>query len=93
MLILPDKLNPCKQASGKLGGAIHDTIEFIHDKIVYWLTPAIQCQCCRHVNYRFLKYGLLLLFTPLIPYATIVGLFMVFSALAFRIVEKTKKLS
>lgn len=85
MNLLPDKLNPCKIESGKIGDVIHDTIETIHNKIVYILTPNIQCRCCRAVNYRFLKYGLIILLTSLIPYASVIGFLMVFAALAFRI--------
>ena len=87
MHILPDKLNPCKQESGKLGGYIYDFIVDVTDKIVKVLTPTIQCGCCRNVNYWFLKYGLVILFASIIPFSPILGFLMVLAALAFRITE------
>lgn len=87
MHILPDKLNPCKQESGKLGGYIYDFIVDVNDKVVKVLTPTIQCGCCRNVNYWFLKYGLVILFVSIIPFSPILGFLMVLAALAFRITE------
>ena len=87
MHILPDKLNPCKQESGKLGGYIYDFIVLLNEKVVKVLTPAIQCGCCRNVNYWFLKYGLVILFASIIPFSPILGFLMVLAALAFRITE------
>ena len=87
MHILPDKLNPCKQESGKLGGYIYDFIVDVNDKVVKVLTPTIQCGCCRNVNYWFLKYGLVILFASIIPFSPILGFLMVLAALAFRITE------
>lgn len=88
MHILPDKLNPCKQESGELGGYIYDFIVSVNDKIVKLLTPKIQCRCCRNVNYWFLKYGLVILFASIIPFIPIIGFLMVLAALAFRIIER-----
>ncbi len=87
MHILPDKLNPCKQESGKLGGYIYDFIVLLNEKVVKVLTPAIQCGCCRNVNYWFLKYGLVILFASIVPFTPILGFLMVLAALAFRITE------
>lgn len=87
MHILPDKLNPCKQESGKLGGYIYDFLVDVNDKVVKVLTPTIQCRCCRNVNYWFLKYGLVILFASIIPFSPILGFLMVLAALAFRITE------
>ena len=87
MHILPDKLNPCKQESGKLGGYMYDFIVDVNDKVVKVLTPTIQCGCCRNVNYWFLKYGLVILFASIIPFSPILGFLMVLAALAFRITE------
>ena len=87
MHILPDKLNPCKQESGKLGGYIYDFIVDVNDKVVKVLTPTIQCRCCRNVNYWFLKYGLVILFASIVPFTPILGFLMVLAALAFRITE------
>ncbi len=87
MHILPDKLNPCKQESGKLGGYIYDFIVLLNEKVVKVLTPAIQCGCCRNVNYWFLKYGLVILFASIMSFTPILGFLMVLAALAFRITE------
>ena len=87
MYILPDKLNPCKQESGKLGGYIYDFIVDVNDKVVKVLTPTIQCRCCRNVNYWFLKYGLVILFASIMSFTPILGFLMVLAALAFRITE------
>lgn len=76
--------NPCKLESGKVGEVIHDTISNIHTKFTELLSPNIDCECCKKVNYTTLKYGLLMLFLPFIPYISFVGFFLVVVALSLR---------
>lgn len=87
MVILPDKYNPCKLESGKIGESIYNFINYIYSYIVKILTPSIQCSCCRKVNYWFMKYGIVILLVSMFKYSVILGLSMVFMALLFRITE------
>lgn len=62
-----DSFNPCKAESGVLGEKIHDTISDWHWKFKRFVSPKINCHCCREVNYRFLKYGMMLVTIPFLP--------------------------
>ncbi len=62
-----DSFNPCKGESGQLGEKIHDTISSWHWNFKRFVSPKVNCHCCREVNYRMLKYGMLLLTIPFLP--------------------------
>lgn len=79
-----NSFNPCKEESGKIGESIYNFIESTHNKITSFLKGKIECYCCREVNYRSLKYGLILAFIPFIPYIQFIGFFMIVGALALR---------
>lgn len=81
-----DSFNPCKAESGVLGEKIHDTISDWHWKFKRFVSPKINCHCCREVNYRFLKYGMMLVTIPFLPTVLTFagGFFLVIASLIVR---------
>ena len=83
-----DSINPCKSESGELGEKIHNFVTDLHWKWKRLVSPDIKCHCCREVNYRFLKYGVMLSIIPFLPTVLTFagGFLLVVIALASRLI-------
>ncbi|MDB4461345.1 hypothetical protein N9043_00180 [bacterium] len=81
-----DIYNPCKQESGYIGGAIHDKVLEMHDTVKEKLSGKINCSCCKVINYKTMKYGLVLFLAPMIPTVQVLGFLMIVIAMSLRYV-------
>lgn len=83
-----DSFNPCKSESGEVGEKVYNFFDMLHTKWKQLVSPKIKCQCCKEINYRFMKYGIMLATIPLLPsFLTLAGGFiLVIIALVTRLI-------